>query len=257
MKNYDFFVSHAREEKELFASPLVILLSHYGFDVWFDRTNISLGEEIFETIEEGIQKSSFGVFILSKNFIEKKWPMHELDLFLKKEQLNKRNNILPIFYDISKEIINEKIPELHNKAFEKIDHSNFEFLNLNHICDRLIGAYFSLINQDNDWIKLSSKIMSLQNKYYNSLSFLIYCCEHPISDLRISIIEFHNVIGYAKSIYDTYNVTDNKNIIIAYNYAKEKYKNALDLNNTVLFDEFYTCKIATMVTLSELIKSQL
>lgn len=81
MPEYDVFVSHAWEDKESFADEFVDELRKLGISVWYDTSQIRWGDSMRQRIDDGLNKSRFGVVILSPNYIAegKYWTKAELD----------------------------------------------------------------------------------------------------------------------------------------------------------------------------------
>lgn len=52
--NYDFFISHASEDKEDVVRPLTLLLENSGYSVWYDEFRLKVGDSLRETIDIGI-----------------------------------------------------------------------------------------------------------------------------------------------------------------------------------------------------------
>jgi hypothetical protein len=75
---YDVFISHASEDKKQFVRPLVELLTGLGVRVWFDEATLSAGDRLSEKVQSGLQRSRFGVVVISKHFMLKKWTNQEL-----------------------------------------------------------------------------------------------------------------------------------------------------------------------------------
>jgi len=96
---WDIFVSYASEDQYEVATPLANALTLRGFKVWYDQSEIMVGNSIFEKINEGIQHSRFGVIIFSPSFFLKKWTLDELKAFFALP----KQNILPIWYKLDKE----------------------------------------------------------------------------------------------------------------------------------------------------------
>ncbi|WP_375182187.1 toll/interleukin-1 receptor domain-containing protein, partial [Chryseobacterium sp.] len=65
-KEYDFFISHASEDKETFVRPLAEELLKLGFKVWYDELTLKFGDSLFEEISNGIKKSNYGLVIISE-----------------------------------------------------------------------------------------------------------------------------------------------------------------------------------------------
>jgi hypothetical protein len=70
-KEYDFFISHASEDKENFVRPLANELIQLGFKIWYDELTLKLGDSLFVEISNGIKKSNFGIVVISRNFLKK------------------------------------------------------------------------------------------------------------------------------------------------------------------------------------------
>ncbi|ABI69560.1 toll/interleukin-1 receptor domain-containing protein [Syntrophomonas wolfei] len=111
---WDFFISHASEDKESIAKPLAEALIQEGYKVWYDEFSLTWGDRLRESIDNGLSKSRFGIVILSNNFFSKDWPINELEGLWARESLG-RKVILPIWHDISKEEIVKYSPMLVGK----------------------------------------------------------------------------------------------------------------------------------------------
>lgn len=101
MSSIKLFISHASEDKEDFVEPLARLLKEEGFDVWYDKWMLTMGDSLLKKIGEGLSQCDFGIVVLSENFFRKDWPSEELDgLFAL--QTETRKVILPIWKNVTK-----------------------------------------------------------------------------------------------------------------------------------------------------------
>jgi hypothetical protein len=116
---WDAFISHASEDKN-FVRPLVARLLDNGMAVWYDENSLKIGESIRALIDQGLANSRFGIVVLSRNFLKKKWPQWELDGLLTKT-LSGESAILPIWLDISSEEIRAISPSLANIVAARAD----------------------------------------------------------------------------------------------------------------------------------------
>ena len=57
VKKWDVFISHATEDKDDIARPLAQGLISYKLDVWFDESEIKIGDNITEKIDCGLANS--------------------------------------------------------------------------------------------------------------------------------------------------------------------------------------------------------
>lgn len=96
---WDVFISHASEENEEIVLPLAAMLRKVGIRVWLDTRQLTLGDSLRQSIDNGLAQSRFGVVIISKAFLSKMWPMRELDALMAKESRYGKV-ILPIWHGI-------------------------------------------------------------------------------------------------------------------------------------------------------------
>ena len=105
-KEYDFFISHASEDKEEVAEPLARELEKLGAKVWFDKFTLKIGDSLRKSIDSGLANSKFGIVILTNTYFKKFWTEKELNgLFSRYSEGNCR--ILPIWHNISKEEVSK------------------------------------------------------------------------------------------------------------------------------------------------------
>lgn len=114
---YDFFVSHASEDKDV-AEPLVQKLAGTGARVWYDRIVLTIGDSLRRKIDEGLANSRYGIVILSPRFLEKDWPQRELD-GLAALEVNGRKVILPVWHDIAADGVRRYSPTLSDRFAAK------------------------------------------------------------------------------------------------------------------------------------------
>jgi hypothetical protein len=99
---YDFFISHASEDKEGFVRELAQALRDKGARVWYDEFTLKVGVSLRRTIDRGLASSRFGVAVLSDSFFQKEWPNRELDGLVALEMTGEMR-ILPIWHKVSKD----------------------------------------------------------------------------------------------------------------------------------------------------------
>src|SRR5262245_17516256 len=117
---YDVFISHASEDKPTVATPLANALEARGLRVWIDRQELKLGDQLRRKINEGLNRSRFGVVILSRAFFSKSWPQEELDALLGRERLDAKV-VLPIRHGLSHDDVRLLHPTLANKLSVSTD----------------------------------------------------------------------------------------------------------------------------------------
>jgi len=113
-REYDVFISHASEDKEIVARPLANELKGLGLTVWFDEFELKIGDSLRRKIDLGLANSKFGIVILSQSFVKKGWPNYELDGIITKA-VSGQQVILPIWHDITKQQVIDYSPSLADK----------------------------------------------------------------------------------------------------------------------------------------------
>jgi TIR domain-containing protein len=108
---WDLFISHASEDKAVVAEPLVAALMSKGWQVWYDRTELTLGDRLRTKIDEGLAKCKFGVVIVSEAFLSKRWPQEELDALFARETAGAKV-ILPVWVGVSSQTLLRHSPLL-------------------------------------------------------------------------------------------------------------------------------------------------
>ena len=113
-EEYDFFISHAYEDKEEFVDEFVDELKKLNVKVWYDTVSIKWGDSIRAEIDKGLKRSKFGVVVLSRSYVGKYWTNYELEGLFQRES-NGGKLILPIWHNITKQEVRQFSPTLAGK----------------------------------------------------------------------------------------------------------------------------------------------
>lgn len=113
-KQYDFFISHASEDKDEIVRDLVAALIKKGIKVWYDEFELRIGDSLRKSIDMGLTNSKYGIIILSPNFIQKNWTEYELNGMVARE-MDGHKVILPIWHKITKDDVLKFSPTLADK----------------------------------------------------------------------------------------------------------------------------------------------
>lgn len=119
-ENWDFFISHASEDKDAIARGLAEALRAKGKKVWYDDFSLKVGDSLRESIDHGLARSNFGIVILSSQFFEKHWPKKELDGLAARE-VNGRKVILPVWHEVRFNEVREYSPTLADRVAVSTD----------------------------------------------------------------------------------------------------------------------------------------
>ncbi|MEM8960139.1 MAG: toll/interleukin-1 receptor domain-containing protein [Acidobacteriota bacterium] len=112
---YDLFLSHASEDKAELVEPLVRALEARGLTVWYDRHQITLGDDFRRKMDDGLAGSRFGVVVLSPSF-QKYWTETELSALMNLERVFGSKRILSIVHRLSPEQVASTWPTLGGRA---------------------------------------------------------------------------------------------------------------------------------------------
>jgi len=114
-KSYDVFISHASEDKSEVARPLANMLEQNGLSVWYDDFQLRIGDSLRQKIDQGIAKSSFGIIVISPDFIRKGWTGYELDGIVAKANSGTQG-LLPIWHRVTKQQVIDFSPSIAGRV---------------------------------------------------------------------------------------------------------------------------------------------
>ncbi|MGQ0718843.1 MAG: toll/interleukin-1 receptor domain-containing protein [Pseudonocardiales bacterium] len=112
----ELFISHASEDKDELVRPLADYLRRVGVKVWYDEFTLTAGDSLSRSIDKGLARARYGLVVVSRNFILKRWPEYELRGLTAKEMAGADKVIIPIWHNISYEDILEFSPPLADKV---------------------------------------------------------------------------------------------------------------------------------------------
>jgi hypothetical protein len=98
-KRSDLFISHVAEDEEEIARPLANALNAAGLKVWSGNSALKRGDNLRESIDDGLVRAKSGIAILSHHFFEKQWPQEELNHLATREVSGKKV-ILPLWHKV-------------------------------------------------------------------------------------------------------------------------------------------------------------
>ncbi|XP_059069046.1 disease resistance protein RPS4B-like [Cryptomeria japonica] len=111
----DVFLSHSGKQKN-FVRQLYKDLINQGVSCFFDEDSESLpvGEDFPSRIFEAAKTCKAAILLLSRDFLETKWPMQELLAFVEARDIIRTNptlKILPLFFLISPDVLKNITPD--------------------------------------------------------------------------------------------------------------------------------------------------
>lgn len=111
-KEYDVFVSHANMDKLDYVDALYESIKKLGIKIFYDKEEISWGDNWKEKILNGTKCSEFAIIVISKNFFGREWTEKELSEFLNRQNKNGQKIILPLVHEIELEELSKRYPKL-------------------------------------------------------------------------------------------------------------------------------------------------
>jgi DNA-binding MarR family transcriptional regulator len=115
---WDVFISHATEDKDVFVRQLAKELGLKSLRVWYDEFTLRVGDSLRQSIEKGLAKSRYGIVVLSPNFFAKKWPQDELNGLAVRERRGEKV-ILPVWLNVDEDYIVSYSPILADRVAAK------------------------------------------------------------------------------------------------------------------------------------------
>lgn len=109
---FDVFIMYAGKDKIAVARPLADDLKDRGWSVWFDETEIGVGDSVTRAIDRGLSESRLGVAVLSPAFFSRSWPARELDSFVLREAAESRSLVLPVWHNVKARDVRDYSPAL-------------------------------------------------------------------------------------------------------------------------------------------------
>jgi len=112
-KNLKVFISYALQQQDL-ARQIASTLENRHADVWHYMGRIVGGDPLIEDVGRRLNSANCGVFLISREFLEKKWTRAELDVLLHKFIETRSVRIIPVRINITHEELAEAIPFMRN-----------------------------------------------------------------------------------------------------------------------------------------------
>lgn len=170
MKKTKIFISHSFKDNE-FVEKLRSRLIESEVDVWVDKTNLKLGDNIVLKIDNALNEADYIIFVLSKNSVNSKWVQLELSTTLNNEISREQTFIIPIIIDDC------DIPfELKNRFYADFRTSFDEPFNLllKSIKDKKLSIEETLNREHVDTTTIEDQISKLQVAYQKG-NLTLFC----------------------------------------------------------------------------------
>jgi hypothetical protein len=102
------FISHDTRDQALIARPLANALNSRQCYVWYSEYSLELGQNLRESIHRGIKEAGKCILVLTKNFLSNPgWTKWEFNAIFAKEMRDHEDIIIPIWYGVTTDEIND------------------------------------------------------------------------------------------------------------------------------------------------------
>jgi TIR domain len=200
---WDYFISHASEDKILIAEPLAHILKNAGFDIWYDDFTLKLGDPLLSTIDKGLQQSHYGIVILSPSFFAKQWTQRELAGLLARE-ISGKKVILPVWHQLtSKDIAKRSLILADRKGVETTQ-------GLQSVAEQILRATYPDRVSKLPLTNFMDSNSATSNSIRKTFAELLENSPSP-QDIRVFITAYHsllhNIVGYSPLVIPAYKLS--------------------------------------------------
>ena len=163
---YDFFISYSRDIYEDIVEPIIDFLDNLGFLIWIDKTEVSLGTDIYANLLAILNKVPHwqsAIVFIDSSYVNKEWCNIEFDFLMQNKV-----NCYPILYKLNKENLNGKFTALKQYNLATIRSQK----DINITIDKILMAYLKNLKIDKNMkisIQTSPLLYSMIN-YYRAIN---------------------------------------------------------------------------------------
>ena len=109
------FISHDSRDKDQVARRIAIGFQRMQCPVWYDDFILKVGDSLRDSIEKGLKECKKCILVLSPNFVSNNgWTKKEFDSIFTRELIDNKRLVLPIWYNVTKDIVYNYSPALAN-----------------------------------------------------------------------------------------------------------------------------------------------
>lgn len=125
---HEIFISHSSKDKD-FVNRLYKKLEEKSIKTWYDDVELTIGDNLREKINKGLNECDYGIVVLSKYFIDSFWTNKEYDSLF---TLMEDGKLFPINHGLTKEQI-----ESFDKSLSNIIYRDTGKYSLDEIVDEI------------------------------------------------------------------------------------------------------------------------
>lgn len=125
---HEIFISHSSKDKDL-VNKLYNKLEEKGIKTWYDDAELTIGDNLREKINKGLNECNYGIVVLSEYFIDSFWTKREYDSLF---TLMEDGKLFPINHGLTKEQL-----ESFDKSLSNIIYRDTRKYSLDEIVDEI------------------------------------------------------------------------------------------------------------------------
>lgn len=183
------FFCFSSKDRYTVVEPIFFHVKNFGFDVWYDRHDIVLGDNRnYVNFVEGVENNKFAIIILSQNTINSICANEEIDLIKAKYEKGEMT-VFPLYYKLKAEELPEQYEWLNTMVYKELDDSTGTLSACNHIFTKVLKStithkyknlstfanYYSTLEERDEYIEhLLTSYFIIDEKNYNARITILY-----------------------------------------------------------------------------------
>jgi hypothetical protein len=213
-KNIDsIFICFAAEDRYAVVEPIVYHLKNYGFPIWYDRTELLMGDNrVTKNLVEGAGHAKYVIAVISKNSASSDCFMEELEI-IRKRYCKCEVTIFPVIYEISPQKIPDNLQWIRELIFKEITRSSGTREICNHIACKITNDLLADYEHKNinsvaincnipiPIKKLMETYLSIDNENLNARISILYATNLAIQSIYIDDSVSNNYINLVSKIF--------------------------------------------------------
>lgn len=207
------FICFAAEDRYAAAEPIVYHMKNYGFTIWYDRTELLMGDNrINKNLIEGAGQSKYVIAVISKNSATSECFMEELEM-VRKRYYKSEVTVFPVIYEISPQKLPDNLQWICELIFKEISKSSGTREVCNHVACKItndlladyqqkdlksIAAYCNIPILIKRFIET---YLSIDNENLNARISILYALNLTLQNIYIDDSISNNYINLVSRIF--------------------------------------------------------
>lgn len=207
------FICFAAEDRYTVAEPIVYHMKNYGFPVWYDRTELLMGDNrVKKNLFEGAGKAEYVIAVISSNSASSECFMEELEI-VRKRYCKSKVKVFPVIYEISPQKLPNNLQWLCELIFKEVSISSGTREVCNHVACKITNDLLSDYEQKNlNLIATNCNIpalikgfietyLSIDNENLNARISILYATNLTMQSIYIDHSFDNNYVNLVSRIF--------------------------------------------------------